>query len=90
METKKHIVILITLLLLTVSACASSIKVFKNVYSSILVAVVILGIRGVRFKYWLCRLGLLTQHLLDFILSSTNYKGGKTERYANDLETMSF
>jgi hypothetical protein len=34
METKKQVVILITLLLLTVSACASSTKVIKNVYSS--------------------------------------------------------
>jgi starvation-inducible outer membrane lipoprotein len=34
METKKHAVILITLLLLTVSACASSPNVIKNVYSS--------------------------------------------------------
>jgi len=34
MKAKKHVVILITLLLLTVSSCASRTKVIKNVYSS--------------------------------------------------------
>jgi len=34
MKTKKHVVILIALLLFTVSSCASSTKVIKNVYSS--------------------------------------------------------
>jgi len=34
MKTKKHAVILIALLLLTVSSCASRTKVIKNVYSS--------------------------------------------------------
>ncbi|CAA9889825.1 conserved hypothetical protein [Candidatus Methylobacter favarea] len=34
MKTKKPVVIVITLLLLTVSACASSTKVYKNGYQS--------------------------------------------------------
>ena len=34
MKTKKHAVILITLLLLPISACVSSTKVYKNGYQS--------------------------------------------------------